>query len=119
MAQPDSIEDAIEQNAKGPKRVRVAKQSVERQSIDEQNKADRYLAAKNAAAKLQQGRGSSRSFRSVPDDRAHPRVERRRGRDDPCRVQAADSGGAGLAHAGGREDGLVKGWIGHRSDKLS
>ena len=34
MAQPESIEDAIEQNAKGPKRVQVANQSVEQHSID-------------------------------------------------------------------------------------
>ena len=51
MAQPESIEEAIEQTAKGPKRVQVANQSVEQQSIDEQIKADEYLAAKQAAAK--------------------------------------------------------------------
>lgn len=51
MSQPESIEDAIEQNAKGPKRVQVANQSVEQQSIDDLIKADEYLAAKQAAAK--------------------------------------------------------------------
>ena len=51
MAQPETIQDAIEQNAKGPKRVQVANQSVEQQSVDDQIKADEYLAAKQAAAK--------------------------------------------------------------------
>ena len=51
MAQPETIQDAIEQNAKGPKRVQVANQSVEQQSIDDQIKADEYLAAKQAASK--------------------------------------------------------------------
>ena len=51
MAQPTTIEDAIEQNALGPKRVQVANQSVERQSIDDQIQADQYLSAKQAAAK--------------------------------------------------------------------
>ena len=55
MAQPESIEEAIEQNAPGPKRIQVANQSVEQQSIDEQIKADQYLAAKQAAAKPQFG----------------------------------------------------------------
>ena len=51
MAQPQTIEDAIEQNALGPKRVQVANQSVEQQVIADQIKADEYLAAKQAAAK--------------------------------------------------------------------
>jgi hypothetical protein len=51
MAQPETIADAIEQTAKGPKRVQVSNQSVEQQSIDEQIQADQYLAAKQAAAK--------------------------------------------------------------------
>jgi hypothetical protein len=55
MSQPESIQDAIEQNALGPKRVQVANQSVEQQSIDDQIKADQYLAAKNAATKPQLG----------------------------------------------------------------
>ena len=55
MAQPTTIEDAIEQNAKGPKRVQVANQSVEPQAIADQIKADEYLAAKSAAKKAQMG----------------------------------------------------------------
>jgi hypothetical protein len=51
MAQPETIADAIGQNARGPKRVQVGNQSVEQQSIDDQIKADQYLAAKKAAAK--------------------------------------------------------------------
>ena len=54
MAQPESIEDAIGQNAKVPK-SRLPNQSVEQQPIDEQIKADQYPAAKNAAAKPQLG----------------------------------------------------------------
>jgi len=60
--QPTSIEDAIEQNAKGPKRVQVANQSVEQQSIDEQIQADQYLVAKNAAAEPHFGQISIGQF---------------------------------------------------------
>ena len=55
MAQPQTIEDAIEQNALGPKRVQIANQSVEQQVIADQIKADEYLAAKSAAKKPQMG----------------------------------------------------------------
>jgi len=55
MAQPETIEDAIDQNARGPKRVQVANQSVEQQSVDDQIKADQYLAAKKAAKKSHLG----------------------------------------------------------------
>jgi hypothetical protein len=55
MAQPQNIEDAIEQNAKGPKRVQVANQSVEQQPIADQIKADEYLASKAAAKKPSMG----------------------------------------------------------------
>ena len=51
MAQPTTIEDAIEQNALGPKRVQVANQSVEQQAIGDQIKAHEYLASKAAAKK--------------------------------------------------------------------
>jgi len=55
MAQPATIEDAIEQNALGPKRVQVANHSVEQQAIADQIKADEYLASKIAAKKSQFG----------------------------------------------------------------
>ena len=55
MAQPTTIEDAIEQNALGPKRVQVANQSVEQQAIADQIKADEYLASKTAAKRPQMG----------------------------------------------------------------
>ncbi len=55
MAKPESVEEAIEQNALGPKRVQVGNQSVEQQSIDDQIKADQYLAAKQAAKKSNLG----------------------------------------------------------------
>ena len=51
MAQPTTIEDAIEQNALGPKRVQVANQSIDQQAIADQIKADQYLAAKQATTK--------------------------------------------------------------------
>ena len=51
MAQPETIEDAIEQNALGPASVTVAGQTVVQKDIDQQIKADQYLAAKIAAAR--------------------------------------------------------------------
>lgn len=51
MAQPESIEEAIEQNARGPASVTVAGQTVVQKDIEQQIKADEYLAAKKAAAK--------------------------------------------------------------------
>jgi hypothetical protein len=51
MAQPVTIEDAIEQNALGPASVTVAGQTVVQKDIEQQIKADEYLAAKQAAAK--------------------------------------------------------------------
>lgn len=55
MAQPETIEDAIEQNALGPASVTVGGQTVVQKDIDQQIKADEYLAAKRAAAKPQFG----------------------------------------------------------------
>ena len=51
MAQPETIEEAIEQNALGPASVTVAGQTVVQKDIEQQIKADEYLAAKQAAAK--------------------------------------------------------------------
>lgn len=51
MAQPETIEEAIEQNAKGPASVTVAGQTVVQKDVDQQIKADEYLAAKQAASK--------------------------------------------------------------------
>lgn len=51
MSQPETIEDAIEQNALGPASVTVAGQTVVQKDIDQQIKADQYLAAKKAASK--------------------------------------------------------------------
>lgn len=49
MATPETIEDAIEQNALGPSSVTVEGQTVTQKNIDEQIKADTYLAGKDAA----------------------------------------------------------------------
>lgn len=46
----DTISEAIEETAKGPKAVTVGNQSVTQQSIDEQIKADQYLQSQNAGA---------------------------------------------------------------------
>lgn len=50
MPDPETIEEAIEQNMLGPKRVQIASQSVEMPSVDEQIKAAQYLAAQNAGS---------------------------------------------------------------------
>jgi hypothetical protein len=50
MAQPQTVEEAIDRNAKGPASVTVGGQTVTQKSIDELIKADQYLAAKNAAS---------------------------------------------------------------------
>jgi hypothetical protein len=55
MAEPHTIEQAIEQNAKGPASVTVAGQTVVQKDVDQQIKADEYLAAKRAAAKAHFG----------------------------------------------------------------
>jgi hypothetical protein len=49
MPDPTTIDEAIEQQALGPKRVTVAGQSTELPSIDELIKADNHLAGKQAA----------------------------------------------------------------------
>ena len=51
MAQPETIAEAIQQNALGPASVTVAGQTVVQKDIEQQIKADEYLAAKQAAAK--------------------------------------------------------------------
>jgi hypothetical protein len=51
MPQPQTIDEAIGKVARSPNRVQVGNQSVEQQSVDEQIKADQYLAAKQAATK--------------------------------------------------------------------
>ena len=51
MAQPETIEEAIEQNARGPASVTVGGQTVVQKDIEQQIKADEYLAAKQAATK--------------------------------------------------------------------
>ena len=50
MAAPQTIEDAIEQNALGPASVTVPGQTVTVKDIDQLIKADKYLASKRAAA---------------------------------------------------------------------
>jgi len=51
MAQSETIEEAIEQNALGPASITVAGQTVVQKDIEQQIKADEYLATKQAAAK--------------------------------------------------------------------
>lgn len=46
----ESIEQAIEQNASGPKKASGDSGSVEQHSLTDQIAADKHLASKNAAA---------------------------------------------------------------------
>lgn len=51
MPDDPNIEDAIRENAAGPKRAQCDSGSVEQHSITEQIEADRYLSSKEAAKK--------------------------------------------------------------------
>ncbi|MBI5865599.1 MAG: hypothetical protein HZB38_14040 [Planctomycetes bacterium] len=48
---PDTIQDAIHENAAGPKKAQGDSGSVEQHSLTEQIEADRYLASKEAVKK--------------------------------------------------------------------
>ena len=48
MAEETKIEDAIRQNAAGPKSAEVDGQKVEQHSLPDQIEADKYLASKKA-----------------------------------------------------------------------
>jgi len=48
VAEPTPTEQAIEQNAQGPKKAQGDAGSVEQHSLTDQIAADRYLAAKRA-----------------------------------------------------------------------
>lgn len=50
MAAPQTIEDAIEQNALGPASVTVPGQTVTVKDVGQLIEADRYLASKRATA---------------------------------------------------------------------
>jgi len=47
----DTVEDALRENAQGPKRAQGDAGSVEQHSLTDQIEADRYLASKEAAKK--------------------------------------------------------------------
>lgn len=51
----DELEQAIEENAKGPAKAANDTGSVEQHSLSEQIEADRYLAAKKAAQDKKRG----------------------------------------------------------------
>ena len=51
MTTPTTVSNAIDQNARGPKSVRVGGESVEQHSIQDQIAADQYAKAQSAAAK--------------------------------------------------------------------
>lgn len=57
MTTPSTISEAIDENARGPKRVQVGGQSVEAHPIQDQIEADRYAKAQAAAANKQSGLG--------------------------------------------------------------
>ncbi len=47
----DELQDAIKENAQGPKRAQGDAGSVEQHDLKDQIEADRYLASKDAAKK--------------------------------------------------------------------
>lgn len=51
MTTPNTISEAIDENARGPKRVQVGNESVEAHPIQDQIAADRYAKGQSAAAK--------------------------------------------------------------------
>ena len=51
MPEDPNLEDAIRDNAAGPKRAQSDSVSVEQHSLTEQIEADRYLSSKEAAKK--------------------------------------------------------------------
>ena len=51
MAIPDNVPDAIDTNARQPKRVRVGSEEVEQHSIQDQIAADNHAKAATAAGK--------------------------------------------------------------------
>ena len=52
---PETVTEAIEQNAMGPRRVQRADESVDQHSLEQQIKADQYLKAEEAAKKPSRG----------------------------------------------------------------
>jgi len=57
---PEDIEDTIEENAKGPKRVRGDSGEMEQHSLKDQIEANRYLNSKKAVQKKGLGIGMSK-----------------------------------------------------------
>jgi len=51
MTTPDTISEAIDENARGPKRVQVGNQSVEAHPLPDQIAADRYTKGESGASK--------------------------------------------------------------------
>jgi len=51
MTTPSTVSDAIDENARGPKRVQVGNQSVEQHSIQDQIEADRHGKSSTAASR--------------------------------------------------------------------
>jgi len=51
MTTPATVADAIDENARGPKRVQVGNQSVEQHPIADQIEADRHGKSASAAAR--------------------------------------------------------------------
>ncbi len=51
MTKPETVSEAIEENAKGPKRVTVGTETVEQHPIQDQIAADDHATRKAAAAR--------------------------------------------------------------------
>lgn len=52
---PDELQEQIAENARAPRRVRGDEGEVEEQPLKDQIEADRYLAARQAAANKHRG----------------------------------------------------------------
>lgn len=51
MTTPATVSNAIDQNARGPRRVQVGSQSVEQHSIQDQIEADKYAKSQTASSR--------------------------------------------------------------------
>lgn len=55
MSTPETISEAIDENARGPKRVQVGNQSVEAHPIQDQIAADRYAKGESGTSRNHMG----------------------------------------------------------------
>ena len=68
MADADDIQDAIVENAQGPKRVQADGVNVEQHSIEDQIKAERHITGVAGAAKAHRGLRFTKLIPAGPRD---------------------------------------------------